>query len=76
LCCKNEEEKKGHQGAIQSLKISLDGRRLASCGDDNAIHIWDLASGEQLQTLQRDRPYERLDISGVKGLTQAQRASL
>jgi hypothetical protein len=29
-----------------------------------------------LRTLRRDRPYERLDISGVKVLTQAQKASL
>jgi WD40 repeat protein len=68
--------REGHQGAVQSLKISSDGRRLASCGDDNIIHVWDLESGEQLRTLQRDRPYERLDISGVQGLTEAQRASL
>jgi WD40 repeat protein/transcriptional regulator with XRE-family HTH domain len=68
--------REGHRGAVQSLKISSDGRRLASCGDDNVIHVWDLESGERLRTLQRDRPYERLDISGVKGLTAAQRASL
>jgi len=29
-----------------------------------------------VRTLRRDRPHERLDISGVKGLTAAQRASL
>ena len=29
-----------------------------------------------MRTLRRDWPYERLDISGVKGLTEAQRGSL
>src|SRR5712692_364052 len=65
-----------HQGTVQSLKASPDGRSLASCGDDGAINIWELESAEHLRTLRRDRPYERLDISGARGLTQAQRTSL
>src|SRR6266700_5577519 len=70
------QTRQAHQGTVQSLKMSPDGRSLASCGDDGAISIWVLASGEHLRTLRRDRPYERLDISGAKGLTQVQRASL
>jgi WD40 repeat protein len=68
--------RRAHQGIVQSLRCSPDGAMLASCGDDGAIMLWDLHSGEHLQTLRRDRPYERLNISGVKGLTEAQRASL
>jgi WD40 repeat protein len=66
----------GHQGVVQSLGISADGLRLASCGDDGAVKVWDLASADQLRTLRHDRPYERLDITGVQGLTEAQKASL
>jgi WD40 repeat protein len=65
-----------HQGTVQALKVSPDGRRLASCGNDGTIRLWDLESGQALGTLRRDRPYERLDISGVQGLTEAQKASL
>jgi WD40 repeat protein/transcriptional regulator with XRE-family HTH domain len=65
-----------HQGTVQSLKMSPAGRSLASCGDDGAINVWELESGEHLRTLRRDRPYERLDITGIRGVTEAQKASL
>ena len=69
-------EREAHQGTVQALKVSLDGRMLASCGDDGVILLWDLERGEQLKMLRRDRPYERLNITGIRGLSDAQKASL
>jgi len=68
--------RQGHQGPVQSLRPSPDGRLLASCGDDGAIQIWRLDSGEHVETLRRDRPYERLDITGIKGLSELQKLTL
>jgi len=65
-----------HQGTVQSLKRSPDARWLASCGNDGAIKLWDLHSGEHLQTLRCDRPYERLNITGSRGLSKAQNETL
>jgi WD40 repeat protein/transcriptional regulator with XRE-family HTH domain len=69
-------EREAHQGTVQALKASPDGSLLASCGDDGAIQIWDLEHGEHLRTLRRDRPYERLNITGIRGLTAAQKLTL
>ncbi|MBX3055245.1 MAG: helix-turn-helix domain-containing protein [Anaerolineae bacterium] len=68
--------RQGHEGPVQSLRASPDGRFLASCGDDGAIQIWRLDDGDHVTTLRRDRPYERLDITGIKGLTEAQKLTL
>ena len=68
--------RQAHQGTVQALRRSPDGTKLASCGDDGTIKIWDLDGGEHLHTLRRDRPYERLNITGIRGLTEAQKATL
>jgi WD40 repeat protein len=68
--------RKAHQGTIHALKISPDSRLLSSCGEDGAIKVWNLQSIELVRTLQRDRPYERLNITRTQGLTAAQKATL
>ena len=74
--CLGDRYREAHQGTVQALKLSPDGSMLASCGDDGAIRLWDLESGEPLHTLRRDRPYERLNIMGIRGLTEAEIATL
>ena len=68
--------REGHDGAVQALEVAPDGHILASCGDDSTIRLWDIESTELLRILRRDRPYERLDITGIKGLTEAQKETL
>jgi WD40 repeat protein/transcriptional regulator with XRE-family HTH domain len=73
VCIRVQE---AHRGTVYALKVSPDGGRLATCGEDGAIRLWDLHSSELLRTLRRDRPYERLNITGIQGLSEARKASL
>ncbi len=65
-----------HQGTVTALRRSPDGTKLASCGIDGAVTVWDLQRAEPLRTMRRRRPYERLNITGTVGITAAQRLSL
>ena len=49
---------------------------LLSVNQNQAIKLWDIATGECLNTLRGDRPYEGINITGVTGITAAQEATL
>lgn len=66
----------GHQGTVWSVDFSLDGQLLASGSEDETIRLWQVETGEGQQWLRSDRPYEGMNITGVIGLTPAQKATL
>ncbi|WP_026104422.1 NB-ARC domain-containing protein [Anabaena sp. PCC 7108] len=66
----------GHTAAIRCLAFSTDGKLLASGSEDENIQLWDMQTCSRLESLKSDRIYERMDISGTTGLTDAERASL
>ncbi|MBE8989922.1 WD40 repeat domain-containing protein [Nostoc sp. LEGE 12450] len=66
----------GHTRTISSISFSPNGEVLSSCAEDGLIKIWNINTGECLKTLRSDRPYERMNITGIKGLTEAEKATL
>jgi WD40 repeat protein len=66
----------GHTNQVWAVAFSPDGQTLASGSSDETIKIWDIETGKCLQTLRAERPYEGINIAGVKGLTEAQKIAL
>src|SRR6266516_1974266 len=67
---------RGHTNAVRSLAFSPTSALLASGSQDETIRLWETRTGKCLSTLRGERPYERLNISGVTGLTEVEKASL
>jgi len=65
----------GHTHQVLSVAFCRDGETLASSSSDETIKLWDVLTGECLKTLT-DRPYEGMNITGVTGLTEAEKATL
>jgi WD40 repeat protein len=73
ICTKTLE---GHSDGVWSVDFSPDGHTVASGGQDETTKLWDVATGDNIKTLKADSPYEGMNITGVRGLSQAQKASL
>jgi WD40 repeat protein len=67
---------RGHKNRIRAIAFSPQGQELVSGSDDGTIKFWNMQNGRCLYTLRSDRPYERMNITGVTGISEAQKASL
>ena len=66
----------GHTGAVRGMAFGARGRIVASVSLDGTVKLWDASSFSLVRTLRADRRYERMDITRLTGVTDAQRAVL
>lgn len=66
----------GHTNCVRSVAFNNDGTILATGSHDETIKLWDVRTQECLKTFRPARPYEGMNITGVTGLTLAQKATL
>ncbi len=58
------------------MALSGDGGLVASGGVNGTVRLWETPSGACLRVLRAERRYERMDITDLTGVTEAQRAAL
>ena len=66
----------GHTAGVPGVALSADGQRLVTGSFDGTVKLWEANSGACLATLRPKRRYEGLNISGLTGVTAAQRTGL
>jgi WD40 repeat protein len=65
-----------HEEAVEAVRFNPDSSLIASCSQDATIRIWDVKTGDHKKLLRVSRPYEGMNISGVTGLSDAEKALL
>ncbi|XQQ06434.1 MAG: NACHT domain-containing protein [Leptolyngbya sp. IPPAS B-1204] len=70
----------GHEYPVRSVVFTSifpsKGPCLISGSSDQTIRFWNVQTGDCWKTIRTARPYEGMNITGVTGLTEAQRATL
>ena len=66
----------GHSEGVGCVTFGRDSKMVISASEDGSIRAWDTNSGKPLAVFRQPKPYEGLNILGVTGLTDAQKATL
>ncbi len=67
---------RGHTGGSSSIAFSPTQPILASSAWDGTIRLWNVETGACLHTLHAPGPYAGMNIAGVTGISESQKAAL
>jgi hypothetical protein len=61
---------------LQSISRSRPTLGIPPSGYDGTVRLWETGGGTYRRTVRGERRYERMDITGLTGITDTQRAAL
>jgi len=67
---------RGHNEGVYSVVFNADGTCVLSGSADGTIKFWDSQTGECINTLRVEGPYAGMNITGITGITEAQKTAL
>lgn len=65
-----------HTDKVRSVTFNPDNQTIISGSSDGTIKFWNAQANKCLKTLRVPRPYEGMNITGIKGLTDGQQETL
>lgn len=65
----------GHESWVYAVRFAPNGKAIATGSQDGTVKLWHPETGELLHNLESIKPYDKMNITGAKGLSAAQRSN-